>query len=177
MQPRTKNERFLLVLLILVAIGIGSYLGYDWLSKRQAALHLTYVDLLADQAEAQADLKESNLWKARMNWVKTNEPTLDGSEDDSKAEVLNYVLKGARDHKLEIVEQNLGDVQHGPGGTRVNVTVKVKGPMQDLVEWLCELQKPDSFYAIGLLSLKVDQDQKSMLCSLQVARFFKPASS
>ena len=30
------------------------------------------------------------------------------------------------------MEQSLNDVQHGAAGTRVNVSVKVKGPMEDL---------------------------------------------
>ena len=46
-------------------------------------------------------------------------------EGDAKAQVLEYVLKGARDNKLEIIDQSLNDVQHGAAGTRVNVSVGV----------------------------------------------------
>ena len=82
-------------------------------------------------------------------------------------------MKGAHDNKLEILEQNLNDSQHGAAGTRINVSVKVKGSMQDLCKWLTALQKPDQFYAVSLFSLKADQDQKSMVCTLQIARYFK----
>jgi len=53
------------------------------------------------------------------------------------------------------------------------VTVKVKGSMEALCKWLTDLEKPDQFYAISSFSLKADQDQKSMVCALQVARYFK----
>jgi hypothetical protein len=56
---------------------------------------------------------------------------------------------------------------------RVNVSVKVKGSMEALVKWLTALEKPEQFYAISSFSLKADQDQKSMVCTLQIARYFK----
>ena len=105
-----------------------------------------------------------------------HEPVL-GDEGDAKAQVLAYVVKGARDdNKLEIMEQSVNDVQHGAAGTRVNVSVKVKGSMQGLCKWLTDLQKPDQFYAISSFSLQADQDQKSMVCTLQIARYFKGGS-
>ena len=45
--------------------------------------------------------------------------------------------------------------------------------MEGLAKWLTDLQKPDQFYAISSFSLKADQDQKSMVCTLQIARYFK----
>ena len=100
-----------------------------------------------------------------------------GDEGEAKAAVLEYVQKGARANKLEIVEQSLNDVQRTAGGTRVNVSVKVKGSMEDLVTWLTGLEKPDDFYAVSLFSLKADQDQKSFDCTVQIARYFKGGAS
>jgi hypothetical protein len=168
----TKNEKVLLWALVAVAFGIGNYLGYGWLAKKQTTLHLALLQLQADQAEAKVDLQESDLWKQRQAWTHDHEPAL-GDEGDAKAQVLENVLKGARDNKLEIMEQSLNDVQHGPAGACVNVTVKVKGSMEGLCKWLTDLQKPDQFYAISSFSLKADQDAKSMVCALQVARYFK----
>jgi hypothetical protein len=53
------------------------------------------------------------------------------------------------------------------------VSVKVKGSMEALVTWLTGLQKPEQFFAISLFSLRADEDQKSMVCTLQIARYFK----
>jgi hypothetical protein len=175
MRPQTKNEKLLLALLAAIVVLGGSFFGYRWIAAKQASLQMTYAGLLADQREAQVDLQQSDLWTQRKTWIHDHEPTL-GDEGETKAQVLAFVLKGARAHKLEIVEQNLSDVQQGPGGTRVNVSVTVKGAMESLTEWLTELQKPDQFYAVSLFSLKADQDQKSMVCRLQLARYFKGGS-
>lgn len=173
MRPRTKNEKILLTILALIVLLGGTFFGYRWIAAKQAGLQLSYAGLLADQKEAEVDLKDSDLWAQRMAWIKTNEPDLTDNEDDAKAAVLNYVLKGARDHHLDILEQSLSDTAHNAAGTRINVSVKVKGPMEALVDWLTDLEKPNQFYAVSLFSLKADQDQKSMVCSLQLARYFK----
>jgi hypothetical protein len=164
----------MLLLAVLVAIVFvgGNYFAYDWLAKKQKALELSYRGLRADQAEAKVDLVESDLWAQRKAWVAANEPPL-GNEGDAKAELLETVLKGARDNKLEIVEQSLNDVQHGAAGAQVNVSVKVKGSMEGLVKWMTDLEKPEKFFAISSFSLRADQDQKSMVCTLQIARYFK----
>jgi len=168
----TKNEKRLLGVLAVIVFGMGNYFGYGWLAKRQASLHLTDLQLAADQAEARVDLQQADAWAKVLGWIHDHEPTA-GDEGDDKAQVLEYVLKGARDNKLEILEQSLNDAQHGAAGTRVNVSVKVKGSMEGLVKWLTALQNPDQFYAISSFSLRADEDQKSMVCTLQIARYFK----
>jgi len=120
---RTKNEKVLLAILAAIVFVSGNVFSYRWLAQKQSSLQLAYAQLRADQAEAKIDLQESDLWAQRKAWVSDHEPPL-GDEGDAKAQVLEYVLKGARDNKLEIMEQSLNDVQHGAGGTRVNVSVK-----------------------------------------------------
>jgi hypothetical protein len=168
----TKNERSLLLILAAIVFVGGNFFGYRWLSQKQSSLQLAEAQLRADQAEAKVNLEQSDLWAQRKAWVHDHEPPL-GDEGDAKAQVLAYVLKGARDNKLEIMEQSLNDVQHGVAGRRINVSVKVKGSMKGLCKWLTDLQKPDQFYAVPSFSLKADQDQKSMVCTLQIARYFK----
>ena len=172
----SKNEKLLLTVLVAILFVGGNYFGYRWLAQRQSSLTLTEAQLRADQAEAKIDLQQSNLWAQRKAWIGEHEPAL-GDEGETKAAVLNYVVKGAHDNKLEVLEQNLKDVQRGPAGTRVNVSIKVKGSMQDLCKWLTDFQKPDQFYAISTFSLKADQDQKSMVCALQIARYFRQGGS
>ena len=171
----TKNEKILLAVLVAILFVGGNYFGYRWLAQKQSTLTLNYAQLRADQAEAKVDLQESDLWTQRKTWINDHEPPL-SDEGETKAAVLNYVVKGAHDNKLEITDQNLSDVQHGAGGTRINVKIAVKGSMQDLCKWLSDLQKPGQFYAITSFSLKADQDQKSMVCTLQIARYFKGGS-
>ena len=171
----SKNEKFLLVILAAIIFPGGNYFGYRWLVQKQSSLQLTYLQLKADQAEAKVDLLESDKYAQRQAWIRDHEPAL-GDEGETKAQVLESVLKGARDNKLEIMEQSLNDTQRGASGARVNVSVKVKGSMQDMAKWLTDLQKPDQFYAVSLFSLQADQDQKSMVCTLQIARYFKEGS-
>jgi hypothetical protein len=172
---KTRNEKILLVLLLLMVFGAANFYGFEWFSRQQHALAMHDAELRADKAEAEVDLQKQALWTERKNWIDKNEPVLT-NEGDTRAQMLQATLKGARDRHLEIIEQTLGDVQHGPGGARIGVELKVKGSMEDLCDWLAELQKPKSFYAVSQISLQADQDQKSMVCTVQLARYFKANS-
>jgi len=174
MRPTTNSEKFLLGVLGLVILGGMTFFGYKALNQRQQALNLERASLRADNAEALLDLQQVPLWTQRANWIKDNEPQF-GDADDTRAQVLNQVVQGARDHHLEIVDQNLGDVQHRTGGAKVNAKITVKGSMEGLSRWLADLQKPASFYAVDLFSLKADADLKSMDCTLRLSRYFREA--
>jgi hypothetical protein len=172
MRPTTNSEKFLLCVLATLILGGLIFFGGKAFNRKEQAINFQRASLRADQAEAMVDLQQKPLWTARANWIKDNEPPL-GDEGDTRAQVLNFVVKGARDHHLEILDQNLGDVVHGTGGAKVTAEVKVKGGMEGLCRWLADLQKPASFYAVDLFSLKADADEKSMDCTLRLSRYFK----
>lgn len=175
MQLRTKNEKILLAILIGIVFFGGNFYGYRWLVQKQASLNLTCASLRADKAEAEVDLQKEDFWSQRRAWIQKHQPAL-GNEGEAKAQVLEDMLKGARNNKLDILEQSLNDVQQGPSGEIVNVSLKVKGSMEGLCRWLTGVERPNSFYAVSSISLKADQDQQSMICTLQLARYFKEGS-
>lgn len=171
----TNSEKLLLGVLGLVILGGVVFFGGHALSQKQQELNLERLSLKGDQAEAEVDLQKEALWNQRRAWIKAHQPPF-GEEGDTGAQMRNAVVKGARDNNLEILEQEAPDVQHGPGGARVNVQLKIKGSMEGLCRWLAALQKPESFYAVTQFSLQADEDQKSMVCTLQVARYFQESS-
>jgi hypothetical protein len=172
MRPTTKSEKILLGVLGLMLLGGGSFFGWQTLQQKQIALSRERISLKADQDQAMFDLQKMPLWTQRADWIKKNEPPF-GEEGDTRAQVLNFVVKGAREHHLEVLDQDLGDVQHGPGGAKVTAIIKIKGSMEALCRWVAQLQDPASFYAVDLFSLKADLDQKSMVGTLHVSRYFK----
>jgi hypothetical protein len=176
MLPRTNNEKILLGVLVAILFVAVNWYGYDWYAAQMAELHTKANNLQEEQETAEIALQEIPKWQQNMAWIKAKQPPL-GDEGDAKAGVLEFVSKGATAHKLQIIDQNINEVQRSAAGTQVNVSIKVKGSMQDLVNWLAPLQKPDDFYAITLFSLKADTDQKSYDCTLQIARYFKGGSS
>jgi hypothetical protein len=169
---KTRNEKILFAVLLAVAFGTANFYGYEWIAQQQHVLDLHEAELRADQAEAEVDLQKQELWSQRKSWIEKNQPVM-ADEGDTKAQVLGSALKSARDQDLEILEQNLGDVSRGPGGACVNVELRVRGSTAALCRWLAGLEKPASFYAVSKISLKADQDEKSMVCSVQLARYFK----
>jgi len=175
-KPRTRNEKVLLALLAAILFVGGNFYGYKWISGKLSSLQRSYLEMRGDKAEAEVDLQKADLWKQRQEWIRAHEPVLAG-EAETKAQILESALKGARDNKLEIMEQSLIEKnQRGPGGAQVGVSLKVKGSMESLVRWMTSMQKPDQFYSIPSFTLNLDQDSKTFICSLQIVRYFREGS-
>jgi hypothetical protein len=171
---RTRNEKILLAIFGAIVFLSGNYYAYLWLSRQQATLDGTRLQLQADQAEAEVDLHDKDLWTQRAAWLKENEPVM-GEEGDTRAQILKVVSDGIRQNKLEKLDQNIGsDIEQGPAGKKVSVSIKVQGSMEGICRWLADLQKPANFYAVTIDNLVVTEDMKSMTCSLKIARYFKP---
>jgi hypothetical protein len=176
MRPTTNSERYLLCALGLVFVGGAIFFGDKALNRREQALELQRSSLQAARVAGEVELQQMPLWTKRAQWIRDHEPVM-GDEGDMRAQLLAFAVKGARDHHLEVLDQSVGDVQHGPGGAKVEAELKLKGGMESLCRWLAELQKPTSFYAVDSFSLKADNDQKSMVCSLRIARYFRDHGS
>ena len=172
MRPTSNSERFLLGVLGMVVVGGAMFFGFKALKQRQQALDLELATLKADKTASEVELEQMPMWTRRAKWISDHEPAM-GDEGDTRAQFLAFAVKGARDHHLEVLNQSVGDVQHGPGGAKIDAEIKLKGSMEALCRWLAELQQPIDFYAVDSLSLQADQDQKSMVCTLKLARFFK----
>jgi hypothetical protein len=175
MRPTSNSERFLLAVLGVVVVGGALFFGFKALQQRQQALNLELAGLRADQTAAEVELEQMPMWTRRAKWISDHEPAL-GDEGDMRAQLLAFAVKGARDHHLEVLDESVGNVQHGPGGAKIDASIKLKGSMEALCRWLAGLQQPVDFYAIDSISLAADQDQKSMVCTLKLARFFKEAA-
>jgi hypothetical protein len=172
MRPLTPSEKFLLVVLGLIAFGGVNFFGYRTLSQKSTALQTQIAEAKADEAEAKVELVQQSLWSKRADWVKQHQPT-SPDEGDAKAQTLQTVLTAARGNGLKIEEQSLKDTVDDAGGFRVEIDLTLKGPMEGLTKWLAGLQDPASFYGVPYLSLKADTEQKTMICSLHIYRYFR----
>jgi hypothetical protein len=175
-RPLTPNEKLLLTVLVLIVFAGANFFGYRMLKQKKDAQTLDYAEARADQAEAKVSLLQKSTWEKRESWIAAHEPTAT-EEGDAQAATLQFVSSGARSQGLQVVEQSLNETVESGNGFRVEVALTVKGPMHALTQWLAGLQDPASFYAVPYLSLKADDEQKSMVGNLHIYRFFKRAKS
>ena len=176
MRPLTHNEKFLLGVLGLILFGGLNFFGYGALQQKQRAQTMEYAQLKADQAEARVTLLSAATWQKRQAWIAQHEPVAK-DEGDAKAETLQAVLKAAREKGLQVLEQSLNDTTDDQRGFRVEMALTVKGSMQALSAWVAGLQDPASFYAVPSISLKADSEQKAMVGTLQICRYFMRGAS
>ena len=172
MRTLTSNEIYLLAVLGFIAFVGLNFFGYRALRQSETAQTLEYAQLRADQAEARVSLSRQTVWDSREAWINKHQPTAK-DEGVAKAETLQFILTGARGKGLQVLDQSLSDSLEETDSFRVEIVLTVKGSMQALAQWLAGLQDPASFYAVPSMSLKADADQKAMICTLHLYRFFK----
>ena len=172
MRPLTPNEKFLLGVLLLIVFAGVNFFGYRFLKQKTDTQTLDYAQARADQAEAKVSLLKQSTWEKREGWIKQHEPVAT-DEGDAKAETLQFVLTAARSRGLQVLEQSLNDTTEDADGFRVEIALTVKGSMQGLTQWLTGLQDPASFYAVPYVSLKADGEQKAMVGTFHIYRFFR----
>ena len=172
MRPLTPSEKSLLIILGVIVFGGLNFFGYRTLSQKSFAMQTEAAGLKADQAEARVSLLQKSLWDQRMAWVKQHEPT-STNEGDAKAETLQAVLSAARGNGLKVDDQSLNESLQDANGFRVEISLTLKGPMQSLTKWLSTLQDPANFYGVPYISMKADSEQKTMICSLHIYRYFR----
>ncbi len=176
MRSLTPNEKFLLGVLALVVMAIISFLGLTWITKAQADLSRHLSSLKADQAEAQVVLLESDLWKKRMAWVRDHAEPI-GDPGVAGAKLLEALENAAQQNSLEIRQQSVGDLKQSPAGPYLEARLETKGSLESVVRWITAFQSATNLYAITTCSIKVDADNKSILCTLEVRKYYKETNS
>jgi hypothetical protein len=171
-RPLTPNEKFLLTVLVLIVFAGANFFGYRILKQKEDAQTLDYAQARADQAEAKVSLLRQSEWEKREAWIKQHEPVAN-DEGDAKAATLQFVLSGARSRGLQVLEQSLNDTVEDANGFRVEISLTIKGSMQPLTQWLAGLQDPTGFYAVPYVSLKADGEQKAMVGTFHIYRYFR----
>jgi hypothetical protein len=172
MRPLTSNEQFLLGVLALVAISIATIAGFSWITKQQTDANLRLASLKADKAEAEVALASQSSWEAKRNWLDTQLKPM-GDPGVAQANLLQTLKDSATRNALVIQRQTLAEVQHGQAGVSVAVTMDAKGSLESVIRWINTFQSPTNLYAIESCIISMDADDKTVICTLQVRKFFK----
>jgi hypothetical protein len=142
------------------------------------ALQKTRVDLRARQAsrtEQTVFLRERKMWEKRDEWLKKNQPALKSPVEAST--LLDQVKQVAGKHNVLIENPAIGSGETTPNYQAVFATVETKSPWPPLVQFLYDVQKPESFVVFESVNLAIDSSDPTMMRGkFKIARWFAPKS-
>ncbi len=173
MRALTSSEKrlslFLGVALFLIA---NVFLLNAWLQGTKA-MRQQRTDLSNLLIEQEIWLEDEAYWTERRQWLDANQPmaAADGSAGTS---LLEFVRTSASQHGVQILQQSLAEPNINPDYHEHSVQLRVSANLEGLARWLAEIQKPESFHAITAFNLKSDKEPPTVLCDLQIARWYRP---
>jgi hypothetical protein len=147
-------------------------------SSLSGALQRTRVELRTRQAaraEQTVFLRERKMWEKRDEWLKKNQPALKSPVEAST--LLDEVKQVAGKHNVLIENPAIGSGDSTPNYQAVFATVETKSPWPPLVQFLYDVQKPESFVVFESVNLAIDSaDPTMMRGKFKIARWFAPKS-
>jgi hypothetical protein len=174
MRVLTAKERKLLYLLLGAIFVLLNVVGLRAFLNRQQALEANIVQLSTQLAEHRGILADRAYWEERRVWLEANQPSDDVGtvEDDTK--FTQFIETSAKNSGLEYTRRGGGPLPPRGSIAEVYDASTVKGPMEAVVKWLSELQKPKDFRVVKQLRIKSGEPPE-IVCDVEVARWYRPS--
>ncbi len=173
-QRLNRRERILTAI-----VGAGLVLLINWYiwGKLLGAIDSTRSDLADRQNTRKMQdvfIRERGLWEKRAQWLKEHQPALKGPGDAST--LLDQVKQVAGKYNVLIENPAIGTSDATPDRQAVFASFEVKSPWPPLVQFLYDIQQPESFVVFESITLNIDAaDPTMMRGKMKLARWFAAA--
>lgn len=135
-----------------------------------------YAAQKAARTEQKVYLKEEKMWQRRSDWLKKNQPKLTNPAEAST--LLTQVKEIAGKHKVQIENPQIGAVESTPAHQSVSATFETRSGWEELVRFLYDTQRPESFIVFESVNLMVDAtDPTVMRGRFKIAKWFAPGGN
>ena len=170
MNPRERILSLVVAAALLLLINL-----FIW-SSLLASLRQAQRDAAAQRAvraQQVVFLRERKMWEKRDEWLKKLQPALKSPVEAST--LLDQVKQVASKHNILIENPAIGSGDSNPNYQAVFASIETKSPWPPLVQFLYDVQQPESFVVFESVNLAIDPaDPTMMRGKLKIARWFAP---
>ncbi|MFM7605260.1 MAG: GspMb/PilO family protein [Prosthecobacter sp.] len=170
---KASEQRLLLLLIILVAVfatGFATLRMLNW----QRTLEKKTRSVAMRTHETQQLLTEAPMWEERLAWLRTSQPQMT-SVNKANNDLDQSLVETAKNSRVSIENKQLQEPVETPYFHQVGETVLVKTEVKSLMQWLHELQSPESFTLVSHLTIQsAPEDAGKVTATVHVSRLFSP---
>lgn len=167
------NRRELLLLAaflgaLLIAVG-----AFGW-KRYSAALAAQREEMRQKQlllSEAANWVQEQDIWKKKGDWLAAN-PLPAYAGQPSEAAFVQEIQASLNTAGIEIRNQTPKEAEHKGRLVEVGVDLSLTAPLEKLVRWLFEVQKPGSYRVFNRIDLKSDADQTKIQADISLIQLY-----
>ncbi|MCA1963571.1 MAG: hypothetical protein LDL31_06470 [Prosthecobacter sp.] len=173
----TASEQRLAVALGIILVAGGAFVGLGKMKAWKLRVDLLAREVADARAEAEELLARKDFWDQRSAWLAEKQPPFT-KPAEAISSILNAVDELAARHGVSIPFKQPNESSERAGLTSAAVTLKVVGEMKPVMNWLYDLQQPESFIAVPAMTITPsDQESSKIELNLRVEKWFRlPAS-
>ena len=175
---KASEQRLVLVLIILVAVFATGFTTMRMLAW-QRTLEKKARSVAMRTNETKQLLTEAPMWEERLAWLRTAQPLMT-NVNKANGDLDTSLAETAKNNNVTIENKELQEPVETSYFHQVGETVLVKTEVKSLMQWLHELQSPESFTLVSHLTIQpVPEDAGKVTAKVHVSRLFslnKPAA-
>lgn len=171
---KKSEKRLLFILLGLALLGAVVIFSNVYFEKRDE-LRSEQENLAAEWEEIEILFEERELWEMRANWLTANQPKYTSS-DQVANEIFDIAqakgVKGVETSKQVLIPI---DEEVSPHYIQAGVSLQAKGSLPDVLRWIYDLTRPETFRVVRNLSLAPDKENpESIIAKFELLRWYAP---
>ena len=151
----------------------GAWIVFSQMGAWRKSIDERDFKLSLRKTEAEELLKQKEFWNLRSEWLASNQETYP-SRNEADNKVYELVEQTAKKQGLTLLRQ-LAEPEEVGGMTSATVIVEAKGPLEKVLRWLYDLQKPTAFISVKSLSLKSNPEDTSLVIvsDLKIQKWYR----
>ncbi|MDB6072855.1 MAG: hypothetical protein JWO89_495 [Verrucomicrobiaceae bacterium] len=167
-----REQRLAMMVVIMLIIG-GGWIVFSQMGKWRKSIDERDFKLSLRKTEAEELLKQKEFWNLRSEWLNSKLEVYP-SRNEADDKIYELVEQTAKKQGLNLLRQ-LAEPEEVGGMTSATVIVEAKGPLEKVLRWLYDLQKPAAFISIKSLALKNNPEDTSLVIvsDLKIQKWYR----
>ena len=167
------NEKRLLLIVLVIGILGGVFIGWDFFSKKESILTAEKGRIETELVRIDALFEEREIWNARSAWLNSKLPSY-----ESIGQIEQDIFKTAAASGVE----GIVSTPHSPlpgletaHYTQAGIALTVEGKHEDIFRWLYDLKKPENFHVVRNLKVLLHKKEpEKIVCQFELLRWYAP---
>lgn len=177
MSNLSKRETILLWVCFLVIFGMANFFALRYAAKNWTRNPSGINAKKNELADLELWLEDAPEAHAKEEWLHRHTPR-ENSMTKAQGDLLQFLQDDLFERKIKIEKQALQEPDANDVFQEVAVSLRVRGPEKNIIEWLTTLQGAKKFQVIKRLELELDrnnrEEEPQAVCEIILARWFAP---
>jgi hypothetical protein len=125
--------------------------------------------------EAEELVATEDTWKQRAEWLDSQQPVFT-NQGDADLELLEIVRAAASKQQVSLIQNQLTEPAEDAGMKASTMLVEGRGGMAEVMRWLQDLQRPESFIQVPKMTLLPnEEDTSEVILNLNLQKWYRIA--